>query len=141
MASSINVVHVGPWGGRGGHPWDFRTNGGKIKTIRITSDGSTINSIEFGYTDKDGKTHHAGPFGIPHTHHDDVDLNEISGTFGMWANMIVVTSLTFKTNKEVYGPFGSESSATFSLPVKGKFEGFFGRSGDVIDGFGAVLRA
>ncbi|KAL8240901.1 hypothetical protein R6Q59_014256 [Mikania micrantha] len=146
MASSSNVVYVGPWGGPGGRPWTFRTNGGKINSITITSNGSIINSLEFGYTDKDGNTHRAGPFGTPLTSAQvfefevDEDLKEISGTFGMWSNVKVITSLAFKTNKKVYGPVGKEFGTTFSLPVQaGVFEGFFGHSGEVIDGFGAVL--
>ncbi|KAL8210827.1 hypothetical protein R6Q57_005264 [Mikania cordata] len=149
MATSGDVVCVGPWGGPGGGPWTFRTNGGKINSIIITSNISTVNSLEFCYTDNSGNTHHAGPFGTPQfpDHHakvfkfvDDEDLIEISGTFGMWANMEVITSLSFKTNKKVYGPVGMELGTPFYLPIKGVFEGFFGNSGDVIDAFGAILR-
>ncbi|KAI3827202.1 hypothetical protein L1987_01274 [Smallanthus sonchifolius] len=132
-------------GGTGGKGWKFTTNGGRINSIIITT-GDCVFSLEFLYIDKDNTTHRSGQFGTlgitaeTINFADDEDINEISGTVGNFAGLTVITSLSFKTNKTVYGPFGRVLGTNFSLPVtKGKFEGFFGNSGDVIDSFGAVL--
>ncbi|KAL8240896.1 hypothetical protein R6Q59_014251 [Mikania micrantha] len=142
MASGSNVEYVGPWG----NPWKFLTNDGKITSIILTNDEKTIHSLKFAYTDKDGNDLNAGPFGTPLPtprlieFSDGEILVETSGTFGMCANhqVKVIKSLTFKTNKGVYGPFGDASGTAFSM--NGVFEGFFGNAGKVIYVFGAILR-
>ncbi|KAI3827158.1 hypothetical protein L1987_01228 [Smallanthus sonchifolius] len=139
------VVHAGPWGGKGGTPWLLATHGGKVTSI-IIKGGSCIFSIQFVYTDKDNTEYRSGQFGVlgdkaeTISFADNEDIIAISGTYGTYYDMTVVTSLTFQTNKKVYGPFGTVTNSTFSLPVtKGKFAGFFGNSGDVLDSFGVVL--
>ena len=74
------------------------------------------------------------PFG------DDENIIGFSGTFGPYQGITVITSLSFETNKNVYGPFGTMGKDNFSLPLtKGKFGGFFGRNGIFVDSIGAVL--
>ncbi|GJY45613.1 tuber agglutinin [Tanacetum coccineum] len=142
-----DVVQAGQWGGGGGKTWIFRTNGGRIFSYIITRNTQCIYSLEFGYTDKSGNKHRTGQYGTlgsineTNTFDNDEDITEIGGTVGPFAGMTVITSLYFRTNKKVY-EIGDKNGTNFSLPLtKGKFEGFYGRSGDVIDSFGAVLVA
>ncbi|EXB51027.1 hypothetical protein L484_023729 [Morus notabilis] len=52
----------------------------------------------------------------------------------------VIRSLTFKTNKKTYGPYGDEEGTPFSLPIEnGLIVGFKGRSGFVLDAIGFYL--
>lgn len=49
----------------------------------------------------------------------------------------VIRSLTLKTNKRIYGPFGIEDGTKFSFPFTGlKIVGFHGRSGLYLDAIG-----
>nr|AAL84817.1 tuber agglutinin [Helianthus tuberosus] len=145
MAASDIGVQAGPWGGNGGKRWLQTAHGGKITAI-IIKGGTCIFSIQFVYKDKDNIEYLSGQFGVQGdkaetiTFADDEDITGISGTFGAYYQMTVVTSLTFQTNKKVYGPFGTVAGSRFSLPLtKGKFAGFFGNSGDVLDSIGGVV--
>ncbi|GKD23325.1 retrotransposon protein, putative, ty3-gypsy subclass [Tanacetum coccineum] len=68
-------------------------------------------------------------------------LTRISGTFGQYDDLTVITSLYFRVGKnKVYGSYGRPCGTAFSLPVvQGKFTGFFGDSGDYLDKLGAIL--
>ncbi|KAK9079246.1 hypothetical protein SSX86_000916 [Deinandra increscens subsp. villosa] len=64
---------------------------------------------------------------------EEGDLIEISGTVGKHYDYTVITSLSFKTDKEVHGPFGTETEKRFTMDVpKGKrtFSDTFGRNGE-----------
>ncbi|XP_076927771.1 horcolin-like [Bidens hawaiensis] len=148
--AQADIIQGGPWGGFGGDPWLVTTNGGRVYSIKIVSRtggaDSCITSLEFFYTDKDNVKHSSKKFGNLSGNAetlnfaDDEDIVEVKGTFGALYHMTVITSLTFVTNKKVYGPFGRLTSNVLgSFETKGRFEGFFGRSGDVIDSLGAVL--
>lgn len=51
-----------------------------------------------------------------------------------------INSLTFRTNKRIWGPIGREEGQYFSLPSEaGKVIGFFGRSGDFLKSIGAQV--
>lgn len=64
----------------------------------------------------------------------------ISGTIGKVSNNTVITSLSFKTDIESYGPFGMEEGTTFSVPViKGRIVGFHGKHGALLDSIGVIL--
>lgn len=50
-------------------------------------------------------------------------------------------SLTFESNKRVYGPFGVKEGTYFSVPITsgGKIIGFHGKSGWFLDSIGAFV--
>lgn len=50
----------------------------------------------------------------------------------------MVTSLTFVTNKQTYGPFGPVTGSAFETKPHGKVVGIFGRSGTFLDSIGFV---
>lgn len=52
----------------------------------------------------------------------------------------VVTSLTFVTNKNVYGPYGKERGQRFESLSGGKVMGFFGKSGTLLDQLGVLYQ-
>ncbi|KAI7753144.1 hypothetical protein M8C21_026909 [Ambrosia artemisiifolia] len=143
----MESIEVGPWGGKGGGFWMQTSFGGPFKGISIRA-GACIFSIYFTYTykDKDNVENRSGGFGElgdnaeKITFADDEEIIGFSGTVGDWNGITCISSLTFQTNKKVYGPFGTVTDSEFSLPVKsGRFAGFFGNSSDVLDAFGAVL--
>jgi len=50
----------------------------------------------------------------------------------------VVTSLTFVTNKQTYGPYGTITDKKFESMLHGKVVGFYGRSEDFLDQIGVI---
>lgn len=66
-------------------------------------------------------------------------LTHISGFYGplMYMGPSIIRSLTFYTNKRVYGPFGDEQGTYFTTKVKeGKVVGIHGRKGLFLDALG-----
>lgn len=66
-------------------------------------------------------------------------LTHISGYYGpvMYMGPSVIKSLTFHTNKRVYGPFGDDHGTYFTTKLKeGKVVGIHGRKGLFLDAFG-----
>uniref|UniRef100_A0A0E0R944 Jacalin-type lectin domain-containing protein n=1 Tax=Oryza rufipogon TaxID=4529 RepID=A0A0E0R944_ORYRU len=66
-------------------------------------------------------------------------LVEVSGTFGRFrAALDIITSLTFVTNAQSYGPYGQREGTPFHIPVQssGCIVGFFGRAGWYVDAIG-----
>ena len=52
----------------------------------------------------------------------------------------VIRSLTFKTNKRTFGPYGQEEGTPFDFPIeKGLIVGVKGRSGELLDAIGFHL--
>lgn len=71
-------------------------------------------------------------------------LTSIDGYYGSLNYMgpIFIRSLSFETNKKIYGPYGVEQGTYFSLPVTGaKIVGFHGRYGWYLDSIGVHLRS
>lgn len=52
----------------------------------------------------------------------------------------MVTSLTFITNKQTYGPFGRLTASAFESNPFGKVVGFFGRSWTFLDSIGIITK-
>lgn len=70
----------------------------------------------------------------------DEEIIKISGRFGSFLNNTVVISLTFVTNKNTYGQYGTDGGIDFSIPVdKGKIIGFYGKYSNFLDSIGVVL--
>lgn len=71
-------------------------------------------------------------------------LTSIDGYYGSLnqSGPIFVRSLSFESNKKIYGPFGVEQGTYFSLPVTGAMiVGFHGRYGWYLDAIGVHLRS
>lgn len=71
-------------------------------------------------------------------------LTSVDGYYGSLNQFgpIFIRSLSFESNKKMYGPFGVEQGTYFSLPVTGaKIVGFHGRYGWHIDAIGVHLRS
>ena len=73
----------------------------------------------------------------------DEFLTSVHGYYGSldgWGP-VFVRSLTFRSNKKTYGPFGVEQGTYFSFPMSGgKIVGFHGKSGWYLDAIGIYLK-
>lgn len=68
----------------------------------------------------------------------DEYIISVSGYIDSVASVKLVVSLTFKSNKRTYGPFGTEKGEYFKFPsTNGKIVGFLGRCGGHVDSIGA----
>ncbi|KAM7473130.1 hypothetical protein LguiB_020373 [Lonicera macranthoides] len=144
--NSEGSISVGQWGGLGGDPFSFRV-GSWIKEI-IVREGINIKSLSF----KDGDGHEYGKFGgnnptdpgeerkiviDGHLEH----LTSITGTYGNYDGRVVIGSLSFKTNLTTYGPFGTATDTSFSIPIEGSVViGFHGRGGYYLDAIGILVK-
>ncbi|KDP31690.1 hypothetical protein JCGZ_15015 [Jatropha curcas] len=135
----------GPFGGNGGAYWDDGTYT-TIRRITVVSE-SVINSIHIEY-DNNGtlvsSTKHGGSGGdttnVVDLDYPDEYATSISGYHGRNLSSAVVQSITIKTNRRVYGPFGVEKGKDFSFPqTEGKIIGFHGRCGDHLNSIGGHL--
>lgn len=64
---------------------------------------------------------------------------QVKGTTGnITPGGTMVTSLTFVTNKQTYGPFGPVAGDAFESNPRGKVVGFFGRSWTFLDSIGVI---
>ncbi|KAF4380950.1 hypothetical protein F8388_011872 [Cannabis sativa] len=142
-------ISFGEWGGPGGDPFGFTVGRSWIKQITVYQDSSNIKSLSF----KDGNDNEYGPFGgnnpnnvgLPTTIEFERGsaeyLTSISGTYGKYLNLTVITSISFITNLKTYGPFGGETGTPFSLPIQGGVVvGFHGKSGDFVDSIGIYVK-
>lgn len=69
----------------------------------------------------------------------DEYLTQITGTYGHISGGDLITSISFITTKQKYGPFGHETGESFSTPSGKKIMGFFGRAADYLDQIGIVV--
>lgn len=69
-------------------------------------------------------------------------MTSISGTYGNYRGLTVITSLSFITNlNTTYGPFGKATGTAFSNPIQGGVVvGFHGKSGYYIDSIGIYVK-
>ncbi|XXG89101.1 hypothetical protein AAC387_Pa12g1183 [Persea americana] len=145
-ANSHGSISVGQWGGPGGDPFSFRV-GSWIKEI-IVHEGTNIKSLSF----KDGNGHEYGKFGGNNANDTgeerriEIDghserLTSITGTYGNFSGLVVITSLSFITNLTTYGPFGAATGTSFSIPIEGSVViGFHGRGGFYLDAIGIHVK-
>lgn len=66
-------------------------------------------------------------------------MTQIHGTYGHIFGEEMITSLTFMSNKQKYGPFGRQIGESFSTPSGKKIMGFFGRVAAYFDQIGIVV--
>ncbi|KAG5226540.1 Mannose/glucose-specific lectin [Salix suchowensis] len=111
MASLEGLISLGPWGGLGGDHWSYRASGGITEIVL---------RIEIQWPSE--------------------YLKSISGTYGSYKGLLVITSLSFITNLTTYGPFGTATGETFSIPIADSaVVGFHGRSGHYLDALGIFV--
>ncbi|XP_027336411.1 jacalin-related lectin 3-like [Abrus precatorius] len=149
MSFEEKPVSIGPWGGNGGYHWDD----GVYSTVRqlVIVHGEGIDSIQIEY-DRRGSSVWSKKYGGSGGHKIDkikLDypnefLKSIDGYFGSLSQWGVtfIRSLSFESNKKIYGPFGVEQGTYFSLPMTGgKIVGFHGRYGWHLDAIGVYLKS
>ncbi|XP_015572833.1 jacalin-related lectin 19 [Ricinus communis] len=138
---------VGPWGGNGGSTWDDGVFNG-VREITIVYD-HCIDSIKVVY-DKNGKAvateKHGGVGGTKRTEiklqYPEEYLVSASGNYCpvVYGGSPVIRSITFKSNRRTFGPFGIEEGTPFTLSMDGRrVVGFTGRSGWYLDAIGFRL--
>ncbi|KAK7305408.1 hypothetical protein VNO77_43314 [Canavalia gladiata] len=139
-----DVVTYGPWGGTSGYVFDDGPFTG-VRQIDLSRNVGIV-WIRVLY-DLDGEAvwghKHGGAGGFKHEK-IVIDfpyevLTHISGYYGslMYMGPAIIRSLTFHTNKSVYGPFGDENGTYFTTKLKeGKVVGIHGRNGLFLDALG-----
>ncbi|KAK7387238.1 hypothetical protein VNO78_27873 [Psophocarpus tetragonolobus] len=149
MSFEEKPVSVGPWGGSGGYRWDD----GVYSTVRqlVIVHGEGIDSIQIEY-DKQGTSIWSLKYGGSGGYrtdkikldYPDEFLTSVDGYYGSLSQWgpIFIRSLSFESNKKLYGPFGVENGTYFSLPMTGgKIVGFHGRYGWRLDAIGVNLKS
>ncbi|KAI3727295.1 hypothetical protein L1987_67108 [Smallanthus sonchifolius] len=140
-------ILMGPWGGNGGYEWDDGVHSG-VREINLVY-GSCIDSIRVTY-DNNGKPFlaekHGGIGGSKSAQiklqFPDEILISVSGHYCpvVYGGSPVIRSLTFKSNKRTFGPFGVEEGTPFNfLTNGGQIVGIIGRSGWFLDSLGFCL--
>lgn len=76
----------------------------------------------------------------------DEEIRAINGTVGLSRGddpgCVVITSISFVTNKRTHGPFGNERGKPFTVSWDDcSFMGFYGAAGWYIDKIGVYLKA
>uniref|UniRef100_J3N8Q8 Jacalin-type lectin domain-containing protein n=1 Tax=Oryza brachyantha TaxID=4533 RepID=J3N8Q8_ORYBR len=143
------ITKIGPFGRRGGNPFDIKVTPHQLESITICSE-FVVNSLEFSYKSQDRQQHIVGPWGSGGGNKYTIQLGpleflvKVLGTFGPFGEFPnVITSLTFVTNTDHhYGPFGQGGGTPFYGPMSGhgSIVGFFGRKGPCIEAIGFYLR-
>ncbi|MED6124672.1 hypothetical protein PIB30_061178 [Stylosanthes scabra] len=143
------IVTCGPWGGSSGYLFDDGPYNG-IRQINLSRNIGIV-WIRVLY-DLDGERvwghKHGGAGGYKN---DKIFfdfpyevLTHISGYYGsvMYMGPVVIKSLTFHTNKRLYGPFGEEHGTYFTTKLankEGKVVGIHGRNGLFLDALGVHI--
>lgn len=147
--NQLKNFSLGPFGGKGGHPWEY-----VFRSIRrfVVDYEQWIHSIQLEYEDKNGKLVWSKKHGdtdgtsksevvleFPDEHF--VSIHGYYSSIRVWEPpATVIRSLTFKTNRRTYGPFGVEDGTRFSFPIMGtNIVGVYGRSGLCLDAIGLYL--
>ncbi|GJN28434.1 hypothetical protein PR202_gb16557 [Eleusine coracana subsp. coracana] len=158
FAEPRGVASVGPWGGSGGQPFYMRDQSAPLLRSITLYYSSVIHSLACEYSlAGDGSLNRmAGPWGLPHSFGSRAvramielsageHVTAMEGTMAHFGSVpdVVITSLTFRTSAgRMYGPYGSESGARFSIPAAGHYciVGFWGRSGWLLDSIGVYMK-
>ncbi|KAL7587877.1 hypothetical protein Lser_V15G39422 [Lactuca serriola] len=156
-ASSDEITQVGVWGEKSlGNPenqWSFQLERNHHLKKIIIDHGDLIYSLMFTteFRGEEKTSNKAGGWNggdivSEVTFTWDEEIIAINGTVGVsggtYAGYTIISSLTFVTNKNTHGPYGSVTGTPFAVPWdKGSFAGFFGRCGYYIDAIGIYLKA
>lgn len=137
----LSTETVGPFGGPGGGA--FHDPGpvpelSKITSITIRS-GSLVDAIATTYLLPDGSSGtfgHGGGGGTAHTifFENTEQIIAVVGRSGTFLDNIAFLTEDRQGNRRTHGPFGGNGGAQFI--VNRKVNGFFGRSGSLIDQLG-----
>ncbi|KAI4325326.1 hypothetical protein MLD38_030737 [Melastoma candidum] len=138
------IVEVGLWGGHGGSSWDDGYYDG-VREIAIAF-GHCIDSIQVVY-DKNGKAIVAEKHGgVGGSHTAEIKLQwpdeYITCVSGHYCPVVlggspVIRSITIRSNKRTFGPFGVEEGMPFIFPLEGlRIVGLKGRGGWFLDAIG-----
>ncbi|KAK9673841.1 hypothetical protein RND81_12G193100 [Saponaria officinalis] len=150
-----NVVEYGPYGSQAKPNFDIIfDNTDRIKTLRI-GNGFVVDGIGFDIIDQTGATKTVYFGGYGHEFHtinfkDDERITKITGFEGDYADMggrrhIAQIKIYTTWRKEGYGPFGWLYNCTnvkafdTGVPKEGPFVGFFGVTGNFLEGLGAYV--
>ncbi|KAJ9560891.1 hypothetical protein OSB04_006051 [Centaurea solstitialis] len=146
MSRIITPKEAGPWGASVGKLWDdgvFST----IKHINVFMDESlkVFRAVQFVYLKRDAKSFLSSVHGgtcedkmeqasLVNLDGKDEYLTQISGFYGPvggYDGLEAIKSITFITNKTIYGPYGEEQGDGYtyftSTISPGKVVGFHGR--------------
>ncbi|KAI7751462.1 hypothetical protein M8C21_017680, partial [Ambrosia artemisiifolia] len=146
------ILKIGTWGTSAlstpQNTWSFQLEPSyHLKKITIDH-GDLIYSLMFTaqykgltYTSERAGGWNGGDIVSEITFDGDEKINAISGTIalsrGTYAGYTVVSSISFMTNKNVYGPFGNVRGTPFIVPWdESSFAGFYGLAGYYIDSIG-----
>ncbi|KAL0314696.1 UNVERIFIED_CONTAM: Agglutinin [Sesamum angustifolium] len=132
--------YPGPWGGCGGRHWDDGVFSA-VKQIHVHVNAFVcIRGIQFEYLGRDGSSTwspcHGANFVKPEIEikcKEDEVLIGVAGFYGRAkgsGEIEVIKSLSFYTNKRLYGPYGDENGNHFTSMAcrNGKVVGFRGSS-------------
>ncbi|KAL0438542.1 UNVERIFIED_CONTAM: Agglutinin [Sesamum latifolium] len=131
--------YPGPWGGRGGRHWDDGVFSA-VKQIHVhVSDFVCIHGIQFEYLGRDGRSTWSPWQGAKFYKLEKIKIEceeeevliGVAGYYGRVkgsGGMQVIKSLTFYTNKRLFGPYGDENGNHFTSMAcrNGKVVGFRG---------------
>ncbi|CAA0822396.1 Jacalin-related lectin 19 [Striga hermonthica] len=138
---------VGPWGGHGGINWDDGPQSG-VREIKLKYD-RCIDSVCIVY-DKNGKPFSGpkhGGVGGTKTVEIKVQFPEefLTTVTGHYCPVVhggspVIRSITFKSNRRTFGPYGVEEGTPFYFPMEGgQIVGFKGKCGWYLDSIGFYI--
>lgn len=156
----ISTVVNGPWGGSGGQ--DFYDGRGDVVEILVNFSKVAVTTLQVTYeqcgTRFEGAPHGGAggdswksQIGIGKNLGEESSklclefpeefLLQVKGTYGPIPSRTsdAVTSLTFVTNKQTYGPYGVPSGQEFETPATGVV-GFFGKAGARLDQLGVFTK-
>ncbi|KAK1427334.1 hypothetical protein QVD17_16017 [Tagetes erecta] len=143
-------ISHGPWGGSIGTKWVYMPQGCFIKNITISvRHGLHVHSITFQtdaiISEAQGSTFGGKGGGQTNTiciNYPNEYLKSISGTYGgVHGSDVVVTSISFTTNKKQYGRYGSNYGNSFSCNVTGgMIVGFHGRANEYLNSIGVFVK-
>nr|KAJ0190717.1 hypothetical protein LSAT_V11C800429620 [Lactuca sativa] len=155
---AARLIRIGTWGRHNGdsqHYWSF-TLEQDDHLSKITIDhGDGIHSLMFT-SESRGVLHTSNKVGgwasgdklselyrhAQVTFDGDEEIIGIDGTIGTRGSDQIISSLSFKTNKKIHGPFGQAGDHHFSVPwEEGRFVGFHGVAGPYIDSIGVYVKA
>ncbi|KAL5762398.1 hypothetical protein ACOSP7_018662 [Xanthoceras sorbifolium] len=142
------TMKLGPWGGTGGSDWSYNPGSGSALKEIVINHGRVVDSISFKSIDATGQTQFSDKFGGDGGTTDQITFDRpgeyltlISGTINDWGGHEVIESLSFHTNRNKYGPYGSMDGSSFKIPMEGgEIVGFHGRGGYYVDAIGIYAK-
>ncbi|XP_055814661.1 inactive protein RESTRICTED TEV MOVEMENT 1-like [Solanum dulcamara] len=155
----MNLIKVGPAGGKKGIAWDEKGKG-EIAKIFISYDENAVYSLQFLFfengnfvlSNTHGAAHHYNFTMYIVLDHPSEFLTSIKGFYDLesFCTSIYLRSITFGTNKGTYGPYGMKTCVNYKVKELNlqigdddrTFGGFHGtKYGDSIESIGVYVKA